>query len=90
MVSSAQVNDLEVELNSTKQKSIENLEMAILAERERFTQLQWEMEELRHKSFEMEKKLMTRQVIDTNIAFPCHTFFVLFSVSKLVCKNVNV
>ncbi|KAK4744610.1 hypothetical protein SAY87_010922 [Trapa incisa] len=55
------VNDLEVELNSTKEKSIENLEQAVLAERERFTQMQWEMEELRHKCFEMELKLKSRQ-----------------------------
>ncbi|MBA0869283.1 hypothetical protein Goshw_026102 [Gossypium schwendimanii] len=51
------VKDLEVELESTKQKSKENLQQAILIERERFTQMQWEMEELRRKSLEMELKL---------------------------------
>ncbi|KAK4787333.1 hypothetical protein SAY86_011166 [Trapa natans] len=60
------VNDLEVELNSTKVKSIETLELAVLAERERFTQMQWEMEELRHKSFEMELKLKSRQDGESN------------------------
>ncbi|XVF48345.1 hypothetical protein PTKIN_Ptkin03bG0182800 [Pterospermum kingtungense] len=55
------VKDLEVELESTKQKSIENLQQAILIERERFTQMQWEMEELRHKSLEMELKLNPKQ-----------------------------
>ncbi|KAK4345173.1 hypothetical protein RND71_035349 [Anisodus tanguticus] len=51
------VKDLEVELEATKQKSKENLEQAILIERERVTQMQWDMEELRRKSLEMELKL---------------------------------
>ncbi|KAF8393159.1 hypothetical protein HHK36_021400 [Tetracentron sinense] len=51
------VNDLEVELETTKKKSKENLQQAILIERERFTQMQWDMEELRRKSLEMESKL---------------------------------
>ncbi|VVB11917.1 unnamed protein product [Arabis nemorensis] len=34
------VNDLEEELETTKQKSKENLEQAIMTERERFTQMQ--------------------------------------------------
>ncbi|PPD99579.1 hypothetical protein GOBAR_DD03404 [Gossypium barbadense] len=55
------VKDLEVELESTKQKSKENLQQAILIERERFTQMQWEMEELRQKSLEMELKLNPNQ-----------------------------
>ncbi|GLT43649.1 hypothetical protein SLA2020_175850 [Shorea laevis] len=55
------VNDLEVELETTKQKSKENLRLAILDERERFTKMQWEMEELRRKSLEMELKLHTKQ-----------------------------
>lgn len=78
MVLSTQVNDLEVELNSTKEKSIENLELAVLAERERFTQMQWEMEELRRKSFEMELLLNSRQVIHVNTPFlVVHCCFVL-------------
>ncbi|KAM7490081.1 hypothetical protein LguiA_033002 [Lonicera macranthoides] len=55
------VKDLEVELETTKQKSKENLEQAILIERERFTQMQWDMEELRQKSLEMELRLKSRQ-----------------------------
>ncbi|CAN4076112.1 unnamed protein product [Withania somnifera] len=51
------VKDLEVELKATKQKSKENLEQAILIERERVTQMQWDMEELRRKSLEMELKM---------------------------------
>ncbi|PON89886.1 Phox domain containing protein [Trema orientale] len=51
------VKDLEVELESAQQKSKENLQQAILVERERFTQMQWDMEELRHKSLEMALKL---------------------------------
>ncbi|OIS99825.1 PREDICTED: uncharacterized protein LOC109231382 [Nicotiana attenuata] len=56
------VKDLEVELEATKQKSKENLEQAILIERERVTQMQWDMEELRRKSFEMELKLNSHKV----------------------------
>ncbi|RZC06130.1 PX domain-containing protein EREL1 isoform B [Glycine soja] len=51
------LKDLEVELETTKQKNKENLQQAILIERERFTQMQWDMEELRRKSLEMEMKL---------------------------------
>ncbi|CAL0305720.1 unnamed protein product [Lupinus luteus] len=51
------VKDLEVELEATKQKSKENLQQAVLIERERFTQIQWDMEVLRQKSLEMEMKL---------------------------------
>ncbi|PSR91842.1 Myosin-9 like [Actinidia chinensis var. chinensis] len=55
------VKDLEVELETTKQKSKNNLQQAILIERERVTQMQWDMEELRRKSFEMELKLKSQQ-----------------------------
>lgn len=57
-----QVRDLEVELETTKEKSKENLQQAILIERERFTQMQWDMEELRRKSLEMEMKLKSELV----------------------------
>lgn len=63
MIISAQVKDLEVELEATKQKSKENIEQAILIERERVTQMQWDMEELRRKSMEMELKLNSEQVL---------------------------
>ncbi|CAH8274628.1 unnamed protein product [Arabidopsis lyrata] len=55
------VNDLEGELETTKQRSKENLEQAIMSERERFNQMQWDMEELRQKSYEMEMKLKSRE-----------------------------
>ncbi|TYH61218.1 hypothetical protein ES332_D07G036300v1 [Gossypium tomentosum] len=55
------VKDLEVELESTKQKSKENLQQALLIERERFTQMQWEMAELRRKLLEMELNLNPKQ-----------------------------
>ncbi|KAL0394279.1 UNVERIFIED_CONTAM: PX domain-containing protein EREL1 [Sesamum latifolium] len=55
------VKDLEVELETTKQKGKENLERAILIERERVTQMQWDMEELRLKSMELELKLNSQQ-----------------------------
>ncbi|WOG87777.1 hypothetical protein DCAR_0207008 [Daucus carota subsp. sativus] len=55
------VKDLEAELETTKQKSKENLQQAIIVEKERLTQMQWDMEELRQKSFEMELKLNSQQ-----------------------------
>lgn len=60
----SQVKDLEVELETNKQKSKENLQQAILMEREKVTQMQWEMEELRHKSLEMELKLKSKEVFN--------------------------
>jgi len=33
-----------------------------MSERERFNQMQWDMEELRQKSYEMEMKLKSREV----------------------------
>ncbi|KAB1204638.1 hypothetical protein CJ030_MR8G012710 [Morella rubra] len=58
---STKVKDLEVELKTCKQKSRENLQQALLVERERFTQMQWDMEEIRRKSMEMELKLKADQ-----------------------------
>lgn len=55
------VKDLEEELETTKLRSKENLHQAILMERERVTQMQWDMEELRRKSIEMEFKLKSQQ-----------------------------
>ncbi|KAL8256280.1 hypothetical protein R6Q59_031347 [Mikania micrantha] len=55
------VKDLEEELETTKLRSKENLHQAILMERERVTQMQWDMEELRQKSLEMEFKLKSPQ-----------------------------
>ncbi|MFS7996860.1 putative Phox domain, PX domain superfamily protein [Helianthus anomalus] len=55
------VKDLEEELETTKLRSKENLHQAIQMERERVTQMQWDMEELRRKSLEMEFKLKSQQ-----------------------------
>ncbi|KAI3687118.1 hypothetical protein L1987_80809 [Smallanthus sonchifolius] len=55
------VKDLEEELETTKLRNKENLHQAILMERERVTQMQWDMEELRRKSIEMEFKLKSQQ-----------------------------
>lgn len=60
---SLQVKDLEAELETTKQKNKENLQQAILIERERLTQMQWDMEEMKRKSLEMELKLKSKKVV---------------------------
>lgn len=74
----SQVKDLEVELETNKQKSKENLQQAILMEREKVTQMQWEMEELRHKSLEMELKLKSKEVFNllnwSYLSYYCHYF----------------
>ncbi|XP_052488348.1 PX domain-containing protein EREL1 isoform X1 [Gossypium raimondii] len=81
------VKDLEVELESTKQKSKENLQQAILIERERFTQMQWEMEELRQKSLEMELKLNPNQVmyLTNQLLFILKIYFSLLLPYGAVC-----
>ncbi|KAL6603769.1 hypothetical protein ACP70R_044130 [Stipagrostis hirtigluma subsp. patula] len=61
------VKDLEVELEATKQKGRETLQQAILAERERITQMQWDMDELRRKYSEMESNLKTEQNEKTRV-----------------------
>ena len=66
-----------MELETTKQKSKENLQQAILVERERVTKMQWDMEELRRKSLEMELKMKSEQVII------CLSFHVLSCVISL-------
>ncbi|PKU74445.1 PX domain-containing protein EREL1 isoform X1 [Dendrobium catenatum] len=54
------VKDLEVELEDTKQRNKENLQQAILLERERFTQTQWDMDELQRKYLELESKFKSK------------------------------
>ncbi|GAB4854594.1 hypothetical protein Ancab_023176 [Ancistrocladus abbreviatus] len=55
------VKDLELELETTKQKSKENLQQALLLEKERVTKLQWDMEELQRNSMQMELRLKSYQ-----------------------------
>ncbi|GJN38924.1 hypothetical protein PR202_gb28005 [Eleusine coracana subsp. coracana] len=64
---STKVKDLEVELEATKQKGRETLQQAILAERERITQMQWDMDELRRKYSEMESNLKSEQNEKTRV-----------------------
>lgn len=49
-----------MELETAQEKGRENLQQALLIERDRFTQMQWDMEELRRKSLEMELKLKAK------------------------------
>ncbi|XP_055827818.1 PX domain-containing protein EREL2-like isoform X2 [Solanum dulcamara] len=55
------VKDLEIELDSLKQSGKENLQQAVLTEKEKLTQMLWDMEELRRKCVEMELKLTSEQ-----------------------------
>lgn len=84
----SQVKDLEVELETNKQKSKENLQQAILMEREKVTQMQWEMEELRHKSLEMELKLKSKEVLNLltwpYLSHSCHYFALTLFEHKML------
>ncbi|CAM0908799.1 unnamed protein product [Alopecurus aequalis] len=71
---STKVKDLEVELDATKQKSRDTLQQAILAERERITQMQWDMDELRRKYSEMESNLKIEQNEKTRVESEKTTF----------------
>lgn len=62
MLCICQVKDLEIELETMKQTREESLQQAVINERERVTQVQWDMEELRRKCMEMELKLKSEQV----------------------------
>ncbi|XP_048491845.1 PX domain-containing protein EREX isoform X2 [Beta vulgaris subsp. vulgaris] len=55
------VTDLEVDLESTKENTKDNLQQALSVDKERYTQIQWDMEELRKKCLEMEMKLKAEQ-----------------------------
>lgn len=85
---------MEGELETTKQKSKENLQQALLMERERNTQMQWDMEELRRKSMEMELKLKSKQVIylsTTLVYFNLYFSLILFNLylSLNYCYSIN-
>ncbi|PHU02377.1 hypothetical protein BC332_27628 [Capsicum chinense] len=61
------VRDLEIELDSLKQSGKENLQQAVQSEREKFTQMLWDTEELRRKCVEMELKLTSEQADKINM-----------------------
>ncbi|KAK0595126.1 hypothetical protein LWI29_003825 [Acer saccharum] len=55
------VKDLEVELETTRENCKENMQQAVLSEKERITQMQWDIEELRKQCLETELKLKYEQ-----------------------------
>lgn len=68
---------MEVELETTSENCKENMQQAVLNEKERFTQMQWDMEELRKQLLETELKLKYEQV-----GFLTETYF-LSSIIQL-------
>uniref|UniRef100_A0A1J3E2Y8 PX domain-containing protein n=1 Tax=Noccaea caerulescens TaxID=107243 RepID=A0A1J3E2Y8_NOCCA len=54
---STKVKDLEAELETTQESCKRGMEQTVLNEKERFTQIQWDMEELRKQCMEMESLL---------------------------------
>ncbi|KAL6285970.1 hypothetical protein ACE6H2_010360 [Prunus campanulata] len=55
------VKDLEVELETTRENCKENMQQTVLTEKERFTQMQWDMEEFRRKCLDLELQLKSEQ-----------------------------
>lgn len=56
-----------MELETIKQRNKENLEQALMTEKQSVTQMQWDMEEFRQKTFEMELKLKSKEVMKFDI-----------------------
>ncbi|KAF4399785.1 PX domain-containing protein EREX [Cannabis sativa] len=55
------VKDLEVELETTKQTCIENIQHTVFSEKEKFTQMQWDVEELQSKCMKLELQLKSEE-----------------------------
>ncbi|KAK5770238.1 hypothetical protein PVK06_046388 [Gossypium arboreum] len=55
------VKDLEVELKTNREYCDENMQQAVLIEREKFTQIQWNIELVWKQCLEMEVKLKNEQ-----------------------------
>ncbi|KAJ8536213.1 hypothetical protein K7X08_034614 [Anisodus acutangulus] len=55
------VKNLETEFEFLKESGKDNMQQAVLTEREKFTQMLWDMEELRRKCVEMKLKLASEQ-----------------------------
>ncbi|KAE9588008.1 putative Phox domain-containing protein [Lupinus albus] len=55
------VKDLEIELEITRVNFRENMQQAVLTEKERFTQMQSDMEEFRRKCLKMEVKMKSEE-----------------------------
>lgn len=70
-----QVQDLEVELETMKLTREESLQQAIVVEKERVTQVQWDMDEFRRKCMEMELKLKSEQVKLFIFLLSCPEFY---------------
>ncbi|KAJ8774089.1 hypothetical protein K2173_009520 [Erythroxylum novogranatense] len=55
------VKDLEMDLETTRTNCKDNMQQAVFTERERFNQMQWDVEELRRQCLELEIKLKYEQ-----------------------------
>uniref|UniRef100_A0A0E0LDW3 PX domain-containing protein n=1 Tax=Oryza punctata TaxID=4537 RepID=A0A0E0LDW3_ORYPU len=90
------VKDLEVELEATKQKDKEILQQAVLTEREKITQLQWDKDELSRKYSEMESNLKIEQVgfplcpHGLVSYYPSYKYFLTFLSTQLQNEKTRV
>ncbi|XP_062089888.1 PX domain-containing protein EREX [Humulus lupulus] len=55
------VKYLEVELETTKQACTENIQQTVFTEKEKFTQMQWDVEEFQRKCMQLELKLKSEE-----------------------------
>lgn len=69
---------MEVESEITRQNCKENMQQAVLTEKEKLTQMQWDMEELHAKCLEMELKLKLEQVWNF-VTLSCISISLLFN-----------
>ena len=73
-----------MDLDTTRQNCKDNMEQAVLTERERFTQMQWDMEELRSKCLELELNLKSEQVRHfPPLSLFCISFYSVFEGLQL-------
>lgn len=80
---------MEIELESLKQSGKENLQQAIQMERENFTHMLWDMEELRRKCVEMELNLTSEQVYSLSSITKWDISSISWTVSKFFLKIVK-
>lgn len=73
---------MEVELETTQLNCRENMQQAVLTEKERFTQMQWDMEELRRNCLETEMKLKFEEVCLCLISSINISFHILVAYSE--------
>lgn len=66
-----------MELETTRQNCEDNMEQTVLSERERFTQMQWDLEELRGKCLELELQLNSEKVCFSTVSIYLRSYCII-------------